>query len=149
MELKSLECVFIGYTKGIKGYKLYNIKSRRAFYGKDVVFHEKEKSVGIIEDMNDFTSPIQHNENLNIEKNQKTSIDKPPTPTTHFEGEQKVQDHSSFEDEDHSRGTFFEEVQMNETFTPRRFQRQHKPRNGLIDSKIAIRALFIIVNCFN
>ncbi len=43
--------------------------------------------------MNDFTSPIQHNENLNIEKNQKTSIDKSPTPTTHFEGEQKVQEY--------------------------------------------------------
>jgi hypothetical protein len=46
--------------------------------------------------MNDFTSPIQHNENLNIEKNQKMSIDKFPTPTTHSEGEQKVQEHSRF-----------------------------------------------------
>ncbi len=66
------------------------IKSRRAFYTKDVVFQEKGKNVGVIEDINDFTSPIQHNENLNIEKNQQTSTNKSPTPTTHYKGEQKV-----------------------------------------------------------
>ncbi len=93
MELKSLECVFIGYTQGIKGYKSYNIKSKRAFYSKDVVFHEKGKNVGVIENINDFTSPIQHNKNFNIEKNQKTSIDESPTPTAHSKGEQKVQEH--------------------------------------------------------
>jgi len=84
--------------------------------------------------MNDFTSPIQHNQNLNIKKNQKMSIDKSPTPTTHSEGQQKVQEHSSFGDEDHSRRTFFEEekIQMNEAFTPRRSQRQRKPPNKLI-----------------
>ncbi len=99
--------------------------------------------------MNDFTSPIQHNGYLNIEKNQKTSIDKSPTPTTHSEGEQ--QDHWSFQDEDHFRGTFFEEekIQMNEAFTPRTFQIQHEPPNRLIDSNIAIRALFTIINYLN
>lgn len=38
LEPKSLECVFIGYTEGIRGYNLYNTKSRRVFYGRDVVF---------------------------------------------------------------------------------------------------------------
>jgi hypothetical protein len=92
---------------------LYNIKSRRAFYSKDVVFQEKRKNVGVIEDINDFTSPIQHNENLNIEKNRQTSTNKSPTPTTHYKGEQKVQEHSSFENEEHYKVTFFE----NEKFT--------------------------------
>jgi hypothetical protein len=38
LEPKSLECVFIGYIERIKGYNLYNTKSIRAFYSRDVVF---------------------------------------------------------------------------------------------------------------
>jgi hypothetical protein len=38
LEPKSLEYVFIGYIEGIKGHNLYNTKSRRVFYSRDVVF---------------------------------------------------------------------------------------------------------------
>jgi hypothetical protein len=38
---------------------------------------------------------------------------------------------------------------MNEAFTPRTFQIQHEPPNRLIDSNIAIRALFTIINYLN
>ncbi len=38
LEPKSLECVFIGYIEGIKGYNLYNTKSRKVFYIRDVGF---------------------------------------------------------------------------------------------------------------
>ena len=33
-------CVFIGYPTGIKGYKLYDLKTKQVFVSRDVVFHE-------------------------------------------------------------------------------------------------------------
>ena len=38
---RSRVCVLIGYTPGIKGYKLYDIQSRQIFVSRDVVFHKE------------------------------------------------------------------------------------------------------------
>jgi transposase InsO family protein len=35
---KAVECIFIGYKEGMKGYKLWNPTSRRTMYNRDVVF---------------------------------------------------------------------------------------------------------------
>ncbi len=54
MDSKSEECVFIGYTKGVKGYKLLKEKTKIVFHNKDVVsdktlgeVHNKKKKFSI------------------------------------------------------------------------------------------------------
>lgn len=37
---KAKECVFVGYPDGIKGYKLWDLKNRKFFISRDVVFEE-------------------------------------------------------------------------------------------------------------
>ena len=41
-EEKSRKCIFVGYPDGTKGYKLYDLKSRRFIRSRDVIFAEKE-----------------------------------------------------------------------------------------------------------
>lgn len=33
-------CIFLGYPTGVKGYKLYDIKTKEIFFSRDVYFHE-------------------------------------------------------------------------------------------------------------
>jgi hypothetical protein len=40
MDKKAIKCIFIGYKEGMKGYKLWDIASRRIVYSRDVVFRE-------------------------------------------------------------------------------------------------------------
>lgn len=37
---RASKCVFIGYPNRIKGYKLYELSTKRVFVSRDVVFHE-------------------------------------------------------------------------------------------------------------
>ena len=37
---RARQCVFIGYNPGIKGYKLYDVKTGEVFMSRNVVFHE-------------------------------------------------------------------------------------------------------------
>lgn len=37
---RAKRCVFVGYSPGIKGYKLYNIISKSFLISKDAAFHE-------------------------------------------------------------------------------------------------------------
>ena len=37
---RAVPCVFIGYTFGTKGYKLFNLHTEQFFLSRDVVFHE-------------------------------------------------------------------------------------------------------------
>jgi hypothetical protein len=37
---KEVKCIFIGYKKGMKGYKLWDPASRKTMYNQDVVFRE-------------------------------------------------------------------------------------------------------------
>nr|GMD70186.1 uncharacterized protein LOC109179345 [Ipomoea batatas] len=35
------KCIFLGYPNGVKGYKLYDLKTREVFISRDVVFYEE------------------------------------------------------------------------------------------------------------
>ena len=39
-EPRARQCVFLGYSHGIKSYKLYNLKTHQVFYSRDVTFYE-------------------------------------------------------------------------------------------------------------
>jgi hypothetical protein len=38
LDKKSVKCIFIGYREGMKGYKLWDLASRKTMYNRDVVF---------------------------------------------------------------------------------------------------------------
>ena len=40
MDLKSRKCIFLGFGKGIKGYKLWNPISKKTMTSRDVTFDE-------------------------------------------------------------------------------------------------------------
>ena len=40
LDIKSEKCIFIGYKDGLKGYKLWNLVTRKVVYSQDVVFRE-------------------------------------------------------------------------------------------------------------
>ena len=37
---RAVHFVFVGYPQGIKGYKLYNLQTRKFYVSRDLVFHE-------------------------------------------------------------------------------------------------------------
>ena len=40
MDKKAEKCIFIGYKDGLKGYKLWNPKTKKVVYSQDLVFRE-------------------------------------------------------------------------------------------------------------
>jgi len=40
LDNKVVKCIFIGYKDGIKGYKIWNPKTKSIAYSRDVVFRE-------------------------------------------------------------------------------------------------------------
>eukprot|EP00253_Pinus_taeda_P014620 PITA_14620 len=40
LDNKSKKCIFIGYKDGLKGYKLWNLVTKKVLYNRDVVFRE-------------------------------------------------------------------------------------------------------------
>ena len=40
LEARAHKCVLLGYTYGFKGYKLYDLQSKKVFHSRDVVFQE-------------------------------------------------------------------------------------------------------------
>jgi transposase InsO family protein len=45
LDKKDEKCIFIGYKDGLKGYKLWNPKTKKAVYSRDVVFREMKDVV--------------------------------------------------------------------------------------------------------
>ena len=41
LDAKSRQCIFLGYQKGVKGFKLYDPKANKVVISRDVVFDEK------------------------------------------------------------------------------------------------------------
>src|SRR5436190_22607260 len=41
LDAKSVQCVFLGYQKGVKGFKLWDPKANKVVISRDVVFDEK------------------------------------------------------------------------------------------------------------
>jgi hypothetical protein len=40
LDNKAEKCIFIGYKDGVKGYKLWNLETKKIVYSRDVVFRE-------------------------------------------------------------------------------------------------------------
>jgi hypothetical protein len=40
LEKKAKKCIFIGYKDGLKGYKLWNLETKKVMYSRYVVFRE-------------------------------------------------------------------------------------------------------------
>jgi hypothetical protein len=40
LDKKDEKCIFIGYKDGLKGYKIWNLKTKKFVYSRDVVFRE-------------------------------------------------------------------------------------------------------------
>ena len=40
LEKKAKKCIYIGYTDGLKGYKIWNLETKKVVYSWDVVFRQ-------------------------------------------------------------------------------------------------------------
>lgn len=38
---RSQKCIFVGYSSNTKGYRLYNIETKKLIVSRDVIFNEK------------------------------------------------------------------------------------------------------------
>jgi hypothetical protein len=45
MDKKDENCIFIGYKDGLKGYKLWNLETKKVVYNRYVVFIENKDIV--------------------------------------------------------------------------------------------------------
>ena len=41
LDAKSRQCIFLGYQKGLKGFKLWDLKANKVVISRDVIFAEK------------------------------------------------------------------------------------------------------------
>ena len=45
LDSKSKNCIFLGYSNCVKGYRLFDISKNKIFFSRDVIFCENEKSI--------------------------------------------------------------------------------------------------------
>ena len=44
LDKKAVKCIFIGYSYGVKGYKLWDPTAQKVFYSRSVIFRETKPS---------------------------------------------------------------------------------------------------------
>lgn len=49
LDNKAVKCIFIGYSYGVKGYKLWDPVAQKVFYSKSVIFRETKPSSIIVQ----------------------------------------------------------------------------------------------------
>jgi hypothetical protein len=76
LDKKAVKCIFIGYTEGMKGYKLWDLASRRTMYCLEVVFREVggkpefEKSIQIEDNLDTMWFELRNEEDDSDESTQ-------------------------------------------------------------------------------
>ena len=63
-EAKAHKCIFLGYTFGFKGYKLYDLHTKKIFHSRDVLF--KENVFSFKEDSRNTSVPCMEATNGSI-----------------------------------------------------------------------------------
>ena len=58
MEPRALKCMFIGYVKGVKGYKLWCDGHKKCIISRDVVFNESEMAYKTASNTNKVQSDL-------------------------------------------------------------------------------------------
>jgi len=88
---KSENCIFTGYNKKSKAYKLYNPITKKTIISKDVVFKEQEPWNGTIEKIVDAQVPLTEEDDVAKNEQQESQVKTPnrdtPTRTPRFSEE--------------------------------------------------------------
>jgi hypothetical protein len=90
LDSKSRKCIFIGYEKGVKGYRLWDPEAQKVIISRDVVFDEasmlKDKQVlqGKLADKENSGVQVEFNEPVEFEEKQQSDDDvvEPDDPPT-------------------------------------------------------------------
>ena len=86
LDKKSVECVFVGYPSGTKGYKLYNLETKQMIRSRDVIFME-----------NSFGNDLLHNE-----ENRELYTTEKNSESAALKFENVVEENNVNADEDHA-----------------------------------------------
>lgn len=93
MDFKASKNVFIGYTKGIKGYKLLEPSSKQISHARDVIFSESSFI---------YQVAVNHNSHIVDDDELITVLDEPnifvPSPATHRQLQPESKDLSQIEE---------------------------------------------------
>ena len=84
MDNKAEKCIFMGYKDGVKGYKLWNLETKKTFYSRDVVFREvknvpKQEFLQRKEELEKIEFELD-NEKSELTKEDESKEEEPHTP---------------------------------------------------------------------
>ena len=88
LEFKSKKCIFIGFTKGVKSFRLRDPKKRSAFTSRDVIFDEKL----ILQEKSETEDKAQGGAPNNSADTQEKGIEFSDSPKRHDESDKDSSD---------------------------------------------------------